>query len=217
MLMFRYVSIKKICFHVHLAHLMFLFLVILILNHIILSYSFLKVRFIPFLLTFVLVVICVHNNYNVLTTIWNIATTYKVSKKFVYQANLQWNCFYSYKCVGWFLTKANFGTKAITLIIYVVNVLCKHIVVTTKNKPIIWLMKIGNEYWMCCMKSCNEDLIKSWGGWGTCKGLMIVIYGLHYFNCLNVIFNEVIFEHGLVCGYKRRWPLTSVQKRFKIS
>jgi hypothetical protein len=60
---------------------------------------------------------------------------------------------------------------------------------------------------MCCMKFCNEHLIKRWGGWGTRQGLVIVIYGLHCFNCfncLNVIFIEVIFEHDIVCGYKRR-------------
>jgi hypothetical protein len=57
---------------------------------------------------------------------------------------------------------------------------------------------------MCCMKSCNEHLIKRWGGWGRRQGLVIVICGLHCFNCLNVIFNEVIFEHDLVCGYKRK-------------
>jgi hypothetical protein len=31
---------------------------------------------------------------------------------------------------------------------------------------------------MCCMKPCNEHLIKNWGGWGTHQGLVIVIYGL---------------------------------------
>jgi hypothetical protein len=70
---------------------------------------------------------------------------------------------------------------------------------------------------MCHMKPCNEHLIKSWGGWGTRQSLVIIVYGLHYFNFLNVIFNEVIFEHGMVCGYKRKWPLTSIQKCLKIS
>jgi hypothetical protein len=97
----------------------------------------LKVRFRPLLLAFVLVILCVHDNYNVLTTIQSIATIYKVFEIFFYQASLQWSYFYNYKqLIPHKSKKTNFGTKVITFI-NVVNVLCKHIVVTTKNKPII--------------------------------------------------------------------------------
>jgi hypothetical protein len=106
--MFTYVSIIYICFHICLIYVMVLVLVLVFffLNHIVLSYSFCESQIETFPLAFVLVIFCVHDNYNVLTTIQNIATTYKIFENFVYQASLQWNYFYSYKCVGGFLTKA---------------------------------------------------------------------------------------------------------------
>ncbi len=66
MFMFIYVSIINIHFHVYLAHLVFLFLIIVLLffNCIVLFYSLFENLTLTFPLTFVLVDLCVLDNLN---------------------------------------------------------------------------------------------------------------------------------------------------------